>query len=86
MCFCLSLLFGFPRLFFFQYKSIVRRGVEFSKRICLLVRVSGLSRTKAVKLNNSAKTKYGIYFCDFLACHGVPCSEQCHRLNGKSRT
>lgn len=41
-----SLLTDFPGLFFlFYYRSIMRRGVEFSKRMCLPVHGSGLSRT-----------------------------------------
>lgn len=38
---CLSRIVFFS----FEYRSIVRRGVEFSKRMCLLVHGSGLSRT-----------------------------------------
>lgn len=88
MCFCTSLLFGFPGLFFFSNIDLLWGEVlSFPKGCvywCMALDCHALE-VKAVKWNITAKTKYEMYFCDFLAYHCVPCSEQCHRLSGKSQ-
>ena len=91
MCFsgavCLSPRFCclvFQDCFFFQYRSIVRRGVGFSTRMCFSwsVALNCHVLQEATKIKHHCQ-ECGFYFCEFLACHRGPCSAPCQRLKWK---